>query len=102
MFRKQTTSSCTTTKITSDISNAVKSDASSPLLVSMTTVLNAARKSPKNRLRCFGIDRGDFLHRLGVRQHVQPGRVPRNRSLEQCQVEPFKVLKHVGEGVVRW
>ena len=101
MFRRQTKSSCTTTRITSDISNAVKSDDCSPLLVSITTVSKAARKQAEEPPQGFRIDRGGLLHRLGVRQHVQPRSVAWDRSLEQRQVEPFKVLHHVGEGVVR-
>ena len=61
VFRRQIKSSWTTTRITSDISNAAKSDDCSPLLVSITTVWNAARKRPKSRLQVLRVDRGGFL-----------------------------------------
>ena len=78
VFRRQVRSSWTTTRITSDISNAAKSDDWSPLLVSITTVPNAALSSPKSRRKRLGIDLGGVFDRLGVGQDVQARSVARS------------------------
>ena len=58
-------------------------------------------QEPEKPSQVIGIDRGDILKRLGVRQYVQPRSMTWNRSFQERQVEPFKVLKHLNEGVVR-
>ena len=73
----------------------MKSDACSPLLVSITTVLNAAHTSPKNRRKLFRVDRRHVVNRLRVRQDVQPAGMARDRSLEEGQVESFEVLQYL-------
>ena len=79
-------------RITSAISNATKSDDWRPLLVSMTTLGNAAFSRPSKPLQRLGIDLGRIFQGNRVGQHVKAGAVPRHRPLEQGQVQAVEAL----------
>ena len=87
--------------MTSDISQAAKSDDWSPLLVSTTTVPKAALSRPSSRPQCLRVDLGGLLDRRRAGQDVQARGVPGHRPLEQGLVEPLEVLEDGVEGIVR-
>ena len=90
-----------TTRITSAISNATKSDDWRPLLVSMTTVPKAALKSPSSRCKVSGSILATSSRATGRGRTKRPGAVAGHRSLEQGRVEPLEVLEHAWTGYGR-